>query len=87
MTHSLEPSSFGTTESSPKSIWRWRYEDASGAEVTHDRATARRFPSQSDAESWVGETWQDLAEQGVDAVTLFEGDREVYGPMCLHAAS
>lgn len=84
MTHSLEPSAFGTTESSPKSIWRWRYEDASGAEVTAAESSPT-FPSQSDAESWVGETWQDLAEQGVDAVTLFEGDREVYGPMSLHA--
>ena len=86
MTHSLEPSTFGATEPSQKAIWRWRYENASGAEVstTEDGLT---FPSQSDAESWVGETWQDLAEQGVDAVTLFEGDREVYGPMSLHAAS
>ncbi len=84
MTHSLEPSSFGSPESSAKAIWRWRYEDAAGAEVATDEASPA-FPSQSDAESWVGETWQDLADQGVDAVTLFEGDREVYGPMSLHA--
>jgi hypothetical protein len=43
------------------------------------------FPSQSDAESWVGEVWRDLLDAGVDAVTLFEGDRQVYGPMSLHA--
>jgi hypothetical protein len=84
MTHSLEPSGFGSTESSAKSIWRWRYEDSSGAEVSTAEPSPA-FPSQSDAESWVGETWQDLAEQGVDAVTLFEADREVYGPMSLHA--
>jgi hypothetical protein len=84
MTHSLEPSGFGSAESSQKSIWRWRYEDSSGAEVSATEPSPA-FPSQSDAESWVGETWQDLAEQGVDAVTLFEGDREVYGPMSLHA--
>jgi hypothetical protein len=84
MTHSLEPSSFGSAESAPKSIWRWRLEDASGAEVATDEGSPA-FPSQSDAESWVGEIWQDLAEQGVDQVTLFEGDREVYGPMSLHA--
>ena len=29
--------------------------------------------------------WRDLVEDGVDQVTLFEGDREVYGPMSLHA--
>jgi hypothetical protein len=33
----------------------------------------------------VGETWADLAREGVDAVTLFELDRRVYGPMSLHA--
>ncbi len=85
MTHSLEPSAFGAPEPSSKSIWRWRLEDASGAEVATSEGSPT-FPSQSDAESWVGEVWQDLADQGVDAVTLFEGDREVYGPMSLHPA-
>ena len=47
---------------------------------------ATGFPSQSDAESWIGEVWRDLLEDGVEQVTLFEGDREVYGPMSLHAA-
>ena len=45
----------------------------------------RRFASQADAESWVGEIWAELAEVGVDAVTLFEADRVVYGPMSLSA--
>lgn len=65
--------------------WWWRLEDASGAEVTVEGELAdQRFPSQADAESWVGETWPALAEAGVDAVTLFETDRQVYGPMSLH---
>ena len=38
-----------------------------------------------DAESWVGEIWADLAEHGVAAVTLFEHERLVYGPMSLSA--
>jgi hypothetical protein len=33
----------------------------------------------------VGEAYGDLAAAGVDAVTLLEYDREVYGPMSLHA--
>jgi len=45
----------------------------------------RRFATQADAESWVGEIWAALAEEGVDAVTLFEQERAVYGPMSLHA--
>ncbi len=66
--------------------WFWRLEDGSGAEVTVPADYAgRRFPSQADAESWVGEIWSDLAELGVEAVTLMEGDRTVYGPMSLSA--
>ncbi len=67
--------------------WWWRLEDSSGAEVTLGAEAAelagQRFASQADAESWVGEIWSQLAAQGVDAVTLFEVDREVYGPMSL----
>ncbi len=66
--------------------WWWRLEDDSGGEVTvPDDLAGQRFVSQADAESWVGETWAELAEQGVTAVTLFEGDRAVYGPMSLSA--
>jgi len=66
--------------------WWWRLESSAGVEVTVDEELAgQRFASQADAESWVGETWSDLAAEGVDAVTLFEHERQVYGPMSLHA--
>jgi hypothetical protein len=67
--------------------WWWRLEDADGEEVTPSSGdlVGQRFASQGDAESWVGETWSDLAAEGVDAVTLFELDRQVYGPMSLHS--
>jgi hypothetical protein len=42
------------------------------------------FPSQADAETWVGEVWQDLVAEGIDDVTLLEEQRVVYGPMSLH---
>jgi hypothetical protein len=92
MTNSLEPSSsFTSVEPSVKSTWRWRFEDSSGAEVgvAEDGAAAgvSGFPSQSDAESWIGEVWHELLDEGVDQVTLFEADREVYGPMSLHSTS
>jgi hypothetical protein len=64
--------------------WTWRMESADGS--TLDGVTAERFPSQADAESWVGEAWPDLLGQGVDQVSLLEGDRVVYGPMSLHPA-
>jgi hypothetical protein len=41
------------------------------------------FPSQAEAESWIGESWRDLLDAGIDQVTLLEGDRVVYGPMSL----
>ena len=66
--------------------WTWRYEDAQGAEVTSADLPTEGFPSQGDAESWIGETWRELLERGVDAVTLLEDGRVVYGPMSLHAA-
>lgn len=80
-----EPPTFKSSPEPPRP-WTWRLEDASGAvvEITGDLA-GESFVSQADAESWVGEFYSDLAEQGVDAVTLFEADREVYGPMSLHA--
>ena len=68
--------------------WWWRLEDGAGAEVAlegplADQLGAERFPNQADAESWVGENWPALAAAGVEAVTLFEHERRVYGPMSL----
>jgi hypothetical protein len=65
--------------------WTWRYERSNGELVDSlpDAAVTEGFPLQSDAESWLGETWEVLLENGVDAVTLMEGDRVVYGPMSL----
>jgi len=66
--------------------WWWRLLDPSGEEVrVPEEYSNQRFASQADAESWVGEVWAELAAAGVDAVTLFEHDREVYGPMSLSA--
>jgi len=65
--------------------WWWRLEDETGQEVAVPEAYAgQRFPNQGDAESWVGEVFAELTGEGVDAVTLFEADRRVYGPMSLH---
>jgi hypothetical protein len=62
--------------------WWWQLLDA-GGRVVEPEDGRQEFPSRADAESWVGECWTDLVEEGVAAVTLFEGDREVYGPMSL----
>ncbi|QLQ11889.1 MAG: hypothetical protein HZY75_11425 [Nocardioidaceae bacterium] len=56
--------------------------DVEGTEATstHSETT---FSSQSDAESWLGETYGELLTEGIEQVTLYEGDAEVYGPMSL----
>jgi len=67
--------------------WSWRYEDADGTPLPAppSAAGAADFPSKADAETWLGETWRELREDGVSAVSLFEGDRKEYGPMGLDA--
>ena len=85
MTHSPEPSGFLPERASSSATWRWVLLDAAGAETTVPSGTTV-FPSQSDAESWVGEQWRDLLESGVEAVVLVDGDRTVYGPMSLRPA-
>ncbi|GAA2382903.1 hypothetical protein [Nonomuraea africana] len=63
--------------------WRWRYENANGGEVT-DRPLPREvFPSQADAESWLGENYRDLLELGVEQVALLDEDRVEYSGMSL----
>lgn len=80
-----QPPTFRTPTPAERPWW-WRLENSAGVEVkVEDDLADQRFTSQADAESWVGEIWSDLAAGGVDAVTLFEEERQVYGPMSLHA--
>lgn len=41
------------------------------------------FGSQGDAEAWISANYAELPALGVSAVSLFEEDRLVYGPMSL----
>ena len=67
--------------------WTWRYEDAAGDAVEPAEAPAGEpFPTQSDAETWLGENWRELRSAGVAQVTLLDSGREVYGPMSLEPA-
>jgi hypothetical protein len=60
--------------------WSWRYEGPQGQPVA---GPAETFSSQSDAESWMGQAWRDLAANGVTSVTLMEDDRIEYRGMSL----
>lgn len=64
--------------------WSWRYETRSGDVLEGADLSATTFPSQADAETWVGEAWRQLLEAGVDRVVLLEDGAVVYGPMSLH---
>ena len=55
--------------------WSWRYEGVDGQPVT---GPAEAFSSQADAESWLGQTYRQLAEAGITGVTLVEDDRVDY---------
>lgn len=65
--------------------WWWHLETDSAQPVTDSSYAAQRFPSQAEAEAWLSEIWGELADEGVAAVRLLQGDREVYGPMSLLA--
>ncbi|MEO6713671.1 MAG: hypothetical protein ABIM89_09615 [Mycobacteriales bacterium] len=52
--------------------WGWEYELVAGP------ARTGGFPTQAEAEAWVSDSWQQLYADGARAVTLMEGDREVY---------
>jgi hypothetical protein len=65
--------------------WTWELLDGQRQAVP-EVAAGGTFPSQSEAESWLGEEWRALLDAGVDAVTLREGEAVVYGPMSLQPA-
>ena len=45
---------------------RWRYLDAAGIEV----GSSEEFEDQEAAESWLGEAWRRLRDEGVEKVEL-----------------
>jgi hypothetical protein len=61
--------------------WTWRLEAADGEPL--GKPVTPPHANQSDAESWLGEHWRELAEAGVAQVALFDGETRVYGPMPL----
>lgn len=68
--------------------WTWRYHSDQGVPIPESAAQpAEGFPTQAEAETWVGEVWRDLLAEGIDSVTLYEDERLVYGPMSLHPAN
>ncbi|MHB1066445.1 MAG: hypothetical protein ACYC2Z_03305 [Candidatus Nanopelagicales bacterium] len=65
--------------------FHWAYQAPDGTPPV-DRPASQAFPTQSDAETWIGESWRELLESGIDRVVLMEDDHAVYGPMGLRPA-
>lgn len=68
--------------------WTWIYqnEDGSPTAVLPECATLDSFPTREAAEAYIGDTFQELLDGGVEAVTLYEDEVEVFGPMLLSPA-
>ncbi len=62
--------------------WSWRYEAEDGRK---DAGASEPFPSQSDAESWLGQSWRELVASGVVTAVLLEDDRVEYRMSLLQA--
>lgn len=62
---------------------RWRYQDSDGGQASGPDIT---FDDRAGAEEWLESEWSTLLQDGVAAVTLLDGDDEVYGPMSLRPA-
>lgn len=63
--------------------WHWVLENVEGEAI--DVGSAPDFSTQSDAETWIGETWREWADAGAVQASLFEENRLVYGPMSLES--
>ena len=60
--------------------WSWQYLYAAGdtSEEPVEQSGEDTFSGQSDAETWLGEHWRSLAEDGVVSVRLLEDARVEY---------
>ena len=65
--------------------WRWVPDCRPSSSRSNSDAPSmnRTFQTQGEAETWLGEFYPSLVSAGVRAVSLYEADRLVYGPMPL----
>lgn len=62
--------------------WTWTLVSESGADLSE--VDVPQFEDQTEAETWIGDCFEELLERGVDAVTLLEDGAVVYSNMSLH---
>jgi hypothetical protein len=61
----------------------WAWELLDGADQVLDRPLGPTFSNRFDAESWLGESWRQLAEQGAVAARLSHNGLAVAAPIPL----
>ena len=54
--------------------FRWILHDGAGA----DLRSTEDFPTQAEAEAWMGTEWESLLAEGGESVTLMDGSEKVY---------
>jgi hypothetical protein len=54
-----------------RAMFAWRYLDHEGQEL----GTSEAFDDREAAEAWIGLTWSDLHENGIEEVVLVDQDR------------
>ncbi len=67
-------------EPQPAGSYEWRYADEAGVSTP---GPAVAFDTRESAERWLAENYRDLADDGITAVSLFDGNGVVFGPMPL----
>jgi len=67
--------------------WSWQFLDSNACLTSPpaDLVDETNFHAQADAETWIGENWQELLESGVNSVNLLNDGALVYGPMGLYS--
>lgn len=68
----------------PRPAWDWDFLDA--AEQPMDQPVSPAFGNRFDAEAWLGESWRQLAAQGVAAARLAHHGEPVGAALPLRTA-
>ena len=75
-----EPSGSSAELDPVVATWHWIFCDEAGVAIAGPPLS---FSSQPAAEDWLRESFEDLLDLGINAVTLVDGERTIYGPMSL----
>ena len=76
----LGPFDGSATDPGEGLTWRWLFADQAGIAMSEPDVA---FTDQEEAEEWLRDHFEELAEDGIATVTLVDGEHVIYGPMFL----